>query len=142
MSSLTSTSKRYSTLNVVCHDYVRLCSKNVCQYVSVSMCKKIVDYTVTCLDPTSSTNISYLSSSCCNPWRKTIPDNHLVQTFYKISLSGCPRHHSLPVVKTWAFSIDIPSCNEIHRSVYTTKPLANLRVFGDSVCRQVTLSRS
>jgi hypothetical protein len=39
-SSLTSSSKRYSTLNVVCHDCVRMCTKNVRQYVCVSMCKK------------------------------------------------------------------------------------------------------
>ncbi len=57
-SSLTSSSKRYCT-PVVCHDCVRMCTKNVCQYVCVSMCEKIVDYTVTCLEATASTNISF-----------------------------------------------------------------------------------
>ncbi len=34
-------------------------------------------------------------------WRKTIPDNHLVPTFYKLSLGRCPHQYSLPVAETW-----------------------------------------
>jgi hypothetical protein len=39
-------------------------------------------------------------SSCWNPWRKTIPDNHLVPTFYKLNLGGCPRQHIMSVTET------------------------------------------
>ncbi len=53
-------------------------------------------------------------------WRKTIPDNRLAPTFYKLRLGGCPHENSLSVVETWALSIGITSCNEIHRSVGTT----------------------
>ncbi len=53
-------------------------------------------------------------------WRKTIPDNDLVPTFYKLNLGGCPHQHSLPVTETLVFSIVITCSNEIQRSVCTT----------------------
>ncbi len=92
VSSLTSSSKRYCTSNVVSHDPVGMCTKNT-------------------LSP---------------PWirwhlsRKTIPDNRLAPTFYKLSLGRCPHQHSLSVTVTWAISIGITCCIDIHRSVWTT----------------------
>lgn len=53
-------------------------------------------------------------------WRKTIPDNRLAPTFYKLSLGRCPHQHSLPVAETWALSIGITCCIDMHRSVCTT----------------------
>ena len=53
-------------------------------------------------------------------WRKTIPDNRLAPTFYKLSLGRCLHQHRLPVSETWALSIGITSCSEIQRSVCTT----------------------
>ncbi len=106
--------------------------------------RKIMDYTVTSLEPTASTNISREGWKTCvstfkvlsharscdkglpkeriinKSWRKTIPDNRLAPTFYKLSLGRCPYQHSLSVAETWAFSIGITCFIDMHRSVCTT----------------------
>ncbi len=97
--------------------------------VSVCVPRKIMDYTVTFLDPTSSTNISY----CTFILLKSLPpgvlekysedhscDNHLAPTFYKLSLGRCPHQDSLSVAKTWAISIGITCFIDMYRSVCTT----------------------
>ncbi len=53
-------------------------------------------------------------------WGETIPDNHLTPTFYKLSLGRCSHQNSLSVAETWALSIGITWCINIHRSVCTT----------------------
>jgi hypothetical protein len=60
-------------------------------------------------------------------WRKiidsrgeTIPDNRLAPTFYKLSLGRCSHQKRLPVAETWALSIGITCCVDIHRRVCTT----------------------
>ncbi len=55
------------------------------------------------------------SGSSTRVGTKTIPDNGLAPTFYKLRLGRCPHQHSLPVAETWALSIGITSCNEIKR---------------------------
>jgi len=65
-----------------------------------------------------------VSSSSWNPWTKTIPDNHIVPTFYKRSqtqLGWVSSSGQSARTGTWALFIGIPSWNnEIHRSVCTT----------------------
>jgi hypothetical protein len=51
---------------------------------------------------------------------ETIPDNLLAPTFYKLSLGRCSHQNSRPVAETWAISISITCCIDIHRSVCTT----------------------
>ena len=59
------------------------------------------------------------SSNPCPP-EKTIPDNRLAPTFYKLNLGRCLHQYRLPVAETWAFSIGITSSCEIQRIVCTT----------------------
>jgi hypothetical protein len=71
-------------------------------------------------------------------WRKiiasrgeTIPDNRLTPTFYKLSLGRCSHQKSLSVAETWALSIDITCCIDIHRM--SIQPSTDIRLrFADA----------
>ncbi len=98
-----------------------VCVPRMCVSMCVSVCVRRLWITLSPVWIPHHPQTSHtVLSSCWNPWRKTIPDNHLVPTFYKLNLGGCPRQHIMSVTETWALSIGIVSCNEIHRSVCTT----------------------
>ena len=73
VSSLTSSSKRYCTPNVVSHDCVSMCT----------VPRKIIDYTVTCLEPTASTNVWY----CAFILLKSLPPGDLAKSFITDQMS-------------------------------------------------------
>ncbi len=72
---------------------------------SVCVPRKIIDYTVTYLEPTSSMSLRDMDPG------------------------GCPHHHSLSVPETWSFSIGITCCYEIQRSVCTTSNRHQISIY-------------